>query len=175
MTSSSCAAARWRSRAAKMSPTPPLFSLPEARTRFTVSGRREGASLTRRYSLPSSLITGILPGAKVGLEVSIPQRWLPASSGVGRWKRLFTYLFRASSAVRRLHSSCWTRGPAFWAPCIKGSSADYHPVQLPCSARLAWQVFPELEGSWGKRRAGAVLAQRIGSRLLIARWFVTAS
>lgn len=61
LTSSACAAARWRARAAKMSPTPPLFSLPEARTRFTVSRRREGASLTRCYSLPSSPISGILP------------------------------------------------------------------------------------------------------------------
>uniref|UniRef100_A0A8D1B928 THO complex subunit 1 n=2 Tax=Sus scrofa TaxID=9823 RepID=A0A8D1B928_PIG len=40
LTSSSGAAARWRARAAeKMSPTPPLFSLPEARTRFTKSTR----------------------------------------------------------------------------------------------------------------------------------------
>ncbi|KAG8518883.1 THO complex subunit 1, partial [Galemys pyrenaicus] len=38
LTSSGSAAARWRARATeKMSPTPPLFSLPEARTRFTSS------------------------------------------------------------------------------------------------------------------------------------------
>ena len=49
LTSSAGAAARWRARAAeKMSPTPPLFSLPEARTRFTVSGRRVGAALAQR-------------------------------------------------------------------------------------------------------------------------------
>lgn len=53
LTSSASAAARWRARAAeKMSPTPPLFSLPEARTRFTVSGPWESATLTRLYPFP---------------------------------------------------------------------------------------------------------------------------
>ncbi|KAK7826897.1 hypothetical protein U0070_026493 [Myodes glareolus] len=37
MTSSHGAATRSRARATKMSPTPALFSLPEARTRFTIS------------------------------------------------------------------------------------------------------------------------------------------
>lgn len=37
LTSSLGAAVQWWARATKMSPTPALFSLPEARTRFTVS------------------------------------------------------------------------------------------------------------------------------------------
>lgn len=42
LTSSLCAAVRWWARATKMSPTPALFSLPEARTRFTVSLGADG-------------------------------------------------------------------------------------------------------------------------------------
>ena len=55
LTSSPGAATKWRARAAKkMSPTPPLFSLPEARTRFTVSCGRVGAAPAQRYVLLSS-------------------------------------------------------------------------------------------------------------------------
>lgn len=132
-----------------MSPTPPLFSLPEARTRFTVSGLWEGAALTWLYLFPPlPENTRILPWSKAGTEVCAPRCRLPAPSGAGRWERRITCLFRASRAVRLRPPVGRSLNLAVWAPLCPAWRAHPHTtsgaVELFRSARLAGQVSPKL-------------------------------
>uniref|UniRef100_A0A8C0PQ11 THO complex subunit 1 n=7 Tax=Caniformia TaxID=379584 RepID=A0A8C0PQ11_CANLF len=71
LTSSAGAAARWRARAAgKMSPTPPLFSLPEARTRFTKSTRE---ALNNKNIKPLLNTFSQLPGSENEKKCTLDQ------------------------------------------------------------------------------------------------------